>query len=153
MKVSDHRKRIVAARLRAAGIPLPVEDHSATRANLLVESLKGSRAFDLKRGCECVFNVRISNNSYGYLKVGTLQGHLLEEEWPLTFQGDPNEYNPECRTYRMPSGRYVRRALVLNHRLSDEIAPGQWIEGKLLAFSFTRKIPEEYQHGLYGPMR
>jgi hypothetical protein len=152
MKHGVYEKRMVAARLQAAGIPLPVEDHSATQPDLLVESLKGSRVFDRIVGCECVLNVRISNNSYGNLKVDKLRGHLLEVDWLLTFQGDPKEHNPECKTYRMPSGRSLRRDSVLNHRLGGEIAPGTSMEGKLLAFSFNEKIPEDYPHGLSVPL-
>jgi hypothetical protein len=152
MKLSAHEKRSVAARLQAAGIPIPVEDHSATQPDLLVKSLRGSRVFDRKVGSECVLNVRISNNSYGKLKVDQLRGHLLEVDWLLTFQGDPKEHNSECKMYRMPSGRRLRRDSVLNHRLGGGFAPGRRMEGKLLAFSFDEKIPGDYPHGLSVPL-
>jgi hypothetical protein len=153
MKLSDHEKRIAAVRLQAAGIPIPVEDHSVIEPDLRVECLKGSRAFDLKVGIECVLNVRISNNSYGNLKADKVRAHFLEADWRLTIQGDPKEFDPERKTYRMPSGRYLRHDLVLNHRLGAEIAPGTSMKGKLLALSFTGKIPEGYPHGLYVPLR
>jgi hypothetical protein len=152
MKLSAYEKRMVAARLQAAGIPFPAAGHSVTEPDLLVESLKGSRAFDLKMGCEFLLNARISNRSYGNLEVRELQGHLLEEDWELTFQGDPREHVPDRKTYRMLSGRYVRHKSVLNHRLGDEIAPHASIEGMLLALSVTRRIPEDYPHGLSVPL-
>jgi len=152
MTLSADKRRKTIARLQAAGIPIPLEDHSATKPDLLVESLKGSLAFDLKMGSEYLMNVKISNNSYGDLLVGELRGHLLEEDWELTFQGDPKEHDPERKTYRMLSGRYVRYQSVLNHRLATELAPGSSIEGKLLALSITDKIPESYLHGLAVPL-
>ncbi len=152
MKLSVDANKVAAARLRAAGIPLPVEDHSVIKPDLVVESLRGSRAFDLKMGCECVLNVRISNNSYGNLKVDKLQGQLLEADWELIFHGDPKEHVPESKTYRTLSGKRLPYDSVLNHRLVDEIGPGTSMRGKLLASSVTGKIPEEYIHGLTVPL-
>jgi hypothetical protein len=147
MKLSANEQRTVTARLQAAGVPVPLKDQSIIKPDLTIESLKGSRAFDLKRGSEYVFNARISNHSYGNLKVTGIHGHLLDENWRLTFQGDPKEHDPHRKTYRTPSGRYFRYKSVLNHRLRDEIAPGASVEGKLLAFNIFRRIPEEYLHG------
>jgi len=77
MKLSTHQKGMVIARLQAAGIPVHLGDRSIIKPELLVESLKGSRAYDLKMGSEFLLNVRISNNSYGNLGAHKLQGHLL----------------------------------------------------------------------------
>ena len=123
MKRNPHEKTMVHASLQAAGIPVPVEDPSGIEPDLQVESLKGSRIFDLKMGFECLLNVRISNHSYANLKI-ELQGHLLEASWELTFQEYPKQHAPGCKAYRMLSGRKVRYKSVLNHRLNDEIAPG-----------------------------
>ena len=90
---------------------------------------------------------RISNHSYGNLKITAVVAYLLDENWRLTFQGDPKEHDPNRKTYRTPSGRYFRYKSVLNHRLRDEIAPGASVEGKLLAFNIFKRIPEEYMHG------
>jgi hypothetical protein len=147
MKLSANEQRIVTARLQAAGIPVPLKDQSAIKPDLTVESSKSSRAFDLKMGSEYVLNARISNHSYGNLKIIGIQAYLLDENWSLTFQGDPKEHDPDRKTYRTPSGRYFRYKSVLNHRLRDEIAPGASVEGKLLALNIFRRIPEEYLHG------
>jgi hypothetical protein len=147
MSLSTNEQTIVTARLQAAGIPVSLKDQSAIKPDLTIESLKGSQAFDLKRGSEYVFNARISNHSYGNLKITAVLAYLLDENWRLTFQGDPKEHDPDRKTYRTPSGRYFRYKSVLNHRLRDEIAPGASVEGKLLAFNIFRRIPEEYMHG------
>jgi hypothetical protein len=141
-----HEKRTVYARLQAAGIPVPVENDSAVESDLVVQRLKGSRAYDLKMGSEFLFNLRISNHSYGNLEIRELRGHLLEADWELIFQGDPREHVPGRKMYRMLSGRRVRYASVLNHRLSEGIASGATIEGKLLASSVTEKIPGDCTH-------
>jgi hypothetical protein len=146
MKRNLHEKRTVYARLQAAGIPVPVENDSAVESDLVVQRLKGSRAYDLKMGSEFLFNVRISNHSYGNLEIRELRGHLFEADWELIFQGDPRHHVPDRKMYRMLSGRRVRYASVLNHRLSEGIAAGATIEGKLLALSVTEKIPGDCTH-------
>jgi hypothetical protein len=152
MKLSANEQRIVTARLQAAGIPVPLKDRSAIKPDLTIESLKGSRAFDLKMGSEYVFNARISNHSYGNLKIMVIHAYFLDENWRLTFQGDPKEHDPDRKTYRTPSGRYFCYKSVLNHRLRDEIAPGASVEDKLLAFNIFSRIPEEYLHGQLLPL-
>jgi len=148
---ADERYRGVA-RLRAAGIPIPLENHFSKKPDLLVESLEGSLALDLTMGSEYLLNVRISNNSYGNLMLEELRGRFLGHAWNLTFQGDPKEHDPERKTYPMLSGRCVPYESVLNHRLVDEIAAGTSIEGNLLASSITGKIPREYLHGDFVPL-
>jgi hypothetical protein len=152
MTLNAEKRCKIVARLQAAGIPISLVDHSAIRPDLVVESLKGSLAFDLKMGSEYLMNVKISNNSYGGLLVEELRGHLLEKDWELTFQGDPKVHDPGRKTYRMLSGRYVRYKSVLNHRLATAIAPGACIKGKLLALSITGEIPKSYPHGLSVPL-
>jgi hypothetical protein len=152
MKLSASEKRMITARLQAAGIPVLGKDYSAVKPDLTVQFLKGSRAFALKMGSEFIFEVRISNNSYATVQLNKLHGHLLEANWRLIFQGDPRQHVPDCRSYRMLSGRNVRYNSVLNYRLGDEIAPGASIEGKLLALSITGTIPEEYAHGMSVPL-
>ncbi len=152
MKLSTNKQRMVTARLEAAGIPVLVEDNSVARPDLVVESLKGSRVFDLKMGSECVLNVMISNNSYANLRIDKLQGRLLEGDWWWAFQGDPKEHAPERKTYRMLSGRRFPYDSILNHRLRGEIAAGSSMRGMLLALSVSEKIPVEYTHGLLVPL-
>jgi hypothetical protein len=152
MSLSANEQTIVTARLQAAGIPVLLKDQSAIKPDLMVESLKRGRAFDLKMGSEFLLNLRISSQSYVNLKISKVQGHLLEANWGLTLQGDPKEHDPDRKMYRMLSGSRVRYKSVLNHRLRDEIAPGGSIEGKLLALSVTMRIPKEYPHGLSVPL-
>jgi hypothetical protein len=147
MKRNPHEKRTDCARLRAAGIPLPAEEQSAMNPDLRVVCLKGSRAFALKMGIELLLNLRITNHSYANLKLNRFQVRLLETDRWVTVQGDPREHMPNCKMYRMLSGREVRYESVLNHRLGAEIAGGQNIEGKVLALSIFGKLPEDSVHG------
>jgi|ERR1700686_1337362 len=144
MKLSVGKKRKVVARLRAAGVSVPAEPHSRAEPDLRVESLPGSRAFDLKNGSECLMNVRISNVSYGPLQLCDPRADLLDQDWQFSFQGDARQYEPERKMYRMLSGRRIGYDSVLNHRLGNQIAPGGSIEGWLLAFNLDQKIPWHY---------
>jgi hypothetical protein len=144
MKLSADKKRRVVARLRAAGVSVPAEPHSRAEPDLLVESLSGSRAFDLKTSSECLLNVRISNVSYGRLQLCDPRANLLDEDWKFSFQEDARQYEPKRKMYRMLSGRRIGYDSVLNHRLSSQIAPGASIEGWLLAFNLEEKIPWEH---------
>jgi len=144
MKLSADKKRRVVARLRAAGVPVPPEPYSRAEPDLRVESLPGSRAFDLKNGSECLLNVRISNVSYGSLQLCDPRANLLDEDWQFSFQEDARQYEPERKMYRMLSGRRIGYDSVLNHHLSSQIAPGVSIEGWLLAFNLDQKIPWHY---------
>ena len=144
MKLSADKKRKVVARLRAAGVWVPAEPYSRAEPDLLVESLSGSRAFDLKTSSECLLNVRISNVSYGRLQLCDPRANLLDEDWKFSFQEDARQYEPKRKMYRMLSGRRIGYDSVLNHRLSSQIAPGASIEGWLLAFNLEEKIPWEH---------
>ena len=144
MKLSADKKRRVVSRLRAAGVSVPAEPHSRAEPDLRVESLPGSRAFDLKNGSECLLKVRISNVSYGPLRLCDPRANLLDQDWQFSFQGDARQYEPERKMYRMLSGRRIGYDSVLNHRLGNQIAPGGSIEGWLLAFNFDQKIPGHY---------
>lgn len=94
MKLNAHEKMMLSARFRAAGISVPVEDHSTIKRDLVFECLKGSRAFALKMGSEFLINAMISNKSYATIKLNKICGHLLDVDWRLTFQGDAREYAP-----------------------------------------------------------
>ena len=152
MKLSADKKRRVVARLRAAGVSMPAPPHSRAEPDLRVESLRGSRAFDLKKGSECLLNVRISNVSYGPLQLYDPRANLLDEDWQFNFHGDARQHGPERKMYRMLSGRRIGYDSVLNHRLSSQIAPGGSIEGWLLAFNLDEKIPWHYLDRQMAPL-
>jgi hypothetical protein len=147
MKRNPHEKRMVFSRLRATGIPIPAEEQSVMNPDLQIKSLKGSRAFTMKMGSEFLLSLQITNDSYTDLKIENVQGHFLDANRHLTIQEDPKKHDRDRTTYRTFGGRYLRHKSVLNHRLGRKIAPGASVEGKLLAFSPTEEIPEEYLHG------
>ena len=153
MKLNADNKRRVVARLRAAGVSVPAEPYSRAEPDLLVESLSGSRAFDLKTSSECLLNVRISNVSYGRLQLCDPRANLLDHDWQFSFQADARQYEPEQKMYRMLSGRRIGYDSVLNHRLRSPIAPGGSIEGWLLAFNLEEKIPWEHLDRTMVPLQ
>ena len=79
---------------------MPAPPHSRAEPDLRVESLPGSRAFDLKKGSECLLNVRISNVSYGPLQLSDPRANLLDQDWQFSFQADAQQHG--SRTENVP---------------------------------------------------
>ena len=146
-KRSEAETRKIVVRFQAAGIPIPLAAPSATKPDLVVESLAGSFAFDLRMGSEYLLFIEIFNHSFGDLLIEKVRGHLLGEQLELSFQGEPTHPDPERKTYRMLSGREVGCNLALHPRLGNAIAAGTSVKGALLAYTITDQIPGKYLHG------
>lgn len=145
----------VILRLRAAGIPMPGDD-SDTQPDITinVDRAEITKAHDMRTGAEYVFGVTVTNRSYARL---TLKEFNCEMEWKsnLSWISDPRMYSPRRQVYRLKSGKTFYCADVLNHQVGERgiMEPGESWKGILLAYDLTKRIPDEYLHGITVPGR
>jgi hypothetical protein len=112
-----------------------------------------AKIYDVRGGAAYVLAVRITNHSYVPLEVQKFKCRFPWRArwiWPA----DPRIHIPEKKTYRLPnSEREFPCEMVLNHRTGrlGIINPGDTLEGILLAFSMSRRVPNDYLAGSMIP--
>ena len=147
----EAEKRMVLRRLRAAGCPVPAGDDCSPPPDLTIEvcNPEQTRAYDYRTSTECVFAVRIKNNSYARLEAWKFRCRF---PWPAPMIW-PRIDMKERKVYLLPSGREFPGDTVLNHCIGElgKLEPGEQREGLLLAFSPRRWIAAECLHGSVFP--
>lgn len=138
-------------RLRAAGVPIPVDLPSESPRDLIIEVARPemSVAYDVRRGgIEFVFAVRITNRSYARLTVERFRASL---PWAseILWRGDPRISSPEKTVYRLENGRGFSCQKILNYSIvrAGMLEPGGCLEGFLLGYTLFDRIPYDYMHG------
>lgn len=149
MKKDELSDIALRRRLKAAGCPIPADDHSEPQRDLILEVARPelNLAYDLRRGgIEFVFTLRITNVSYARL---TLEQFSASLPWASVVQwrGDPRIDSPEKTTYRLENGRDIRCEKILNCRIGETLEPGGSVDGFLLGYILFDHIPCDYIHG------
>ena len=141
-------------RLLAAGCPTPFQMERESRPDLTIEASRPeiTIAYDGRAGTEYVFAVRVTNHSYFTLAVQQFRGRP-PGGGRLWWLGDPRIHMPERKVYRLPSGREFRCNQVLNHCVRERgaLAPGDSLEGVLLAYTMFHRVPFEFLHRTKAP--
>ena len=149
MKRDNSAEVTLTRRLRAAGCPIPADDHSEPQPDLMIEDARPELtvAYDLHRGgIEFLFALRIANLSYARL---TLERFSASLPWASVVQwrGDPRIGSPEKTTYRLENGRNLPCEKILNCRIGEALEPGGCVDGFLLGYTLFDRIPCDYVHG------
>ena len=141
-------------RLLAAGCPTPFQMERESRPDLTIEASRPeiTIAYDGRTGTEYVFAVRVTNHSYFTLVLQQFRGRP-PGGGRLWWLGDPRIHMPERKVYRLPSGREFPCNQVLNHCVRERgaLAPGDSLEGVLLAYTMFHRIPFEFLHRKKAP--
>jgi len=144
-------------RLLAAGCPMPLANVSESRRDVIIKVIKPeiTIAYDRKSGTEYVFGVQVRNVSYSVIEPRRY-GARIYWRASLHWLVDPRIYTPQTKVYRLDgSKREFPCSEVLNHRTgrNGRLGPGQSMEGVLLAFAMSDRIPPYCLHGTIAPAR